>query len=144
MIDHTTNYNDSFAAIGGQITGTGADKTQSKNAKTYIWYVYASPAPGKDAAFGNWFDREFPAVMVKTPGVISAQPYLRTVEQLGNAPRVAAPAHLILFKVTTDDIAGVMKAAQRAKAAPDGAVADPASWVSYGFQALGPQVPAAQ
>jgi hypothetical protein len=144
MIDHTTNYNDSFAAIGGEIAGSAARNIESKNAKTYLWYVYANPVAEKDVAFEKWFDRDFARAIAKTTGIVSAQAYVRTAEQLGNAPRVAAPSHLILFKITTDDIAGVMKAAERTKAKLGRQVADPASWVSYGFQALGPQVPAAQ
>ncbi|HEY4276176.1 MAG TPA: hypothetical protein VGM68_11860 [Rhizomicrobium sp.] len=142
MIDHTTNYNDSFAAVGPEIPGRGANNAGKARAKTYVWYVYANAAAGKEAAFEKWFDGDFASAISKVPGFISAQPYLRTAEQLGNATRVPAPAHLILFKVATGDIARTMKDAAREKAKLKSGTADSGSWVSYGFSELGQPIPA--
>ena len=138
-IDHTTNYNDSFRALGDAIGGAGPLLTGRGAPQTYLWFVYSKARPGQETAFDDWSAKVDVPTIAHTKGIVQAQRYLRTGPQLGNATRVPSPPYLTIYTIQTNDIAVVMADAQRRKAAvKDSPAADPAAWVSYGWQAIGP------
>ena len=133
LIRPGTNYNDSLQAIGPEIKGAGG------TGQSYLWFVYGNAASGKEEAFNRWFNGDFVKGMAKVPGMVSAQPYVRTEAQLGTSHgENLPPPHLILFRISTNDLAGVMSAAKQTQASLKSETADPASWLAYGFKQLGP------
>ncbi len=136
LIRPGTNYNDSLKEVGPQIKGRGAS---GRGAQSYLWFVYGDAAAGRGDAFGRWFAGDFARNMATVPGVVSAQPYVRTTAQLGTSHgENVPPPHLTLFRISTSDLPGTMNALQQKQATLKSADADPAKWRSFGFRELTP------
>jgi len=136
LIRPGTNYNDSLEPVGPEIKGAGAS---GQNAQSYLWFVYADAVAGRQDPFRRWFEGDFARSLAQTPGVVSAQPYVRTEAQLGtNHGDPPPPPHLVLFRIRTGDLDATMNTLNDKRAALRSDAADPTRWLTYGYRELGP------
>ena len=120
-VDSSSNFSVSFKHLGGEIKGHGSRQTGKGEMKTYLYCVFDTPLTGHEAEFNQWYEKQEAPAIAATPGVVSAQRYLRSDVQIETA-KPSAP-DLIMYKIVTDDLNAVLTAiGERAKAvAPDAA-----------------------
>lgn len=74
--------------------------------QTYFLLVFSDPAPGKEAEYNRWYDREHGPDVTSIPGFVSGQRFVYADRQLREVG-LKKPRYLILYTVVTTDPAAV-------------------------------------
>ena len=118
-VESGSNFSVTFKQEGAEIKGHGSRSTGKGEIKTYFYCVFDTPLTGREAEFNQWYEtKEIPAIAA-TPGVVSAQRYLRSEVQIETA-KPSAP-NFIMYKIVTDDLNAVLTeiGERPGKVAPD-------------------------
>src|SRR5262245_65212365 len=73
--------------------------------ETYYYFVFTNAAPGAEAEYNRYYDRQHAPDVVAVPGFVTAQRFVAADPPLRSGP--APSKYLIVYKVVTDDLAAV-------------------------------------
>jgi len=138
-VDNTTTFSITYEVLGAEIAGAGPKNTGKGEMKTYYFCARNNPLPGKDKEFNDWYSKQHGPEVAATPGIVSAQRYLRSAVQRDNAGQ--SPEYLIMYEIVTDDLGSIFDDIdRRAKSFPTDTTHDASKSEHFTYQALGPVV----
>jgi hypothetical protein len=96
------------AGLGSAIAWNSLAAAKPGAPATYFMFIFANPAPGREAEFNRFYDEVHAPQVLQVPGFVSVQRMVyNDAVQLREVP-LKKPRYLAMYTIETDDLAGLI------------------------------------